>query len=409
MRGKWILQNLLGAPPPEPPPGVEVNLEADPKAKKPNSLRERLELHRTQPVCASCHKIMDPIGFSLENFDLIGKWRDTDGGAPIDSSGTSCGRHAGEQCGRSAQGAAEPFRCVCHDDDGTTDDLRARPRRSNTPICRRCARSFGIREERLSFFVARCRRCEESGVSDEGEEGHRLHEPGIRQRRHMAFITKKHLITPHVPEGRRRLPGVALAGVHGSGRNASGADAGAARTRFGAIYVPHGATMYKWTPEKDGTDFEFSEILQPLEPFRKYVNVISDMSHPSAYGSGSATANHNRSAAAFLSGAHAMEGPRAVLGSHLDQVVAQKIGQDTPLPSIEMAIEGSTLTCDGLSCAYRNTISWQNETTPLPMQNSPQVVFERLFGDGSTDAEREVAAEPVGEPAGFRCRAKSAA
>jgi hypothetical protein len=87
-RGKWILQNLLGAPPPSPPPGVEVNLEADPKAKKPNTLRERLELHRTQPVCASCHKIMDPIGFSLENFDLIGKWRDTDSGVAIDSSGT---------------------------------------------------------------------------------------------------------------------------------------------------------------------------------------------------------------------------------------------------------------------------------------------------------------------------------
>ena len=87
MRGKWILQNLLGAPPPAPPPGVEVNLEADPKAAKPNTLRERLELHRTQPVCASCHKIMDPIGFSLENFDLIGKWRDNDSGVPIDSSG----------------------------------------------------------------------------------------------------------------------------------------------------------------------------------------------------------------------------------------------------------------------------------------------------------------------------------
>jgi len=164
--------------------------------------------------------------------------------------------------------------------------------------------------------------------------------------------------------------------------------AAAPRTRFGAMYVPHGATMYKWTPEKDGTSFEFSEILQPLEPFRKYVNIISDMSHPAAYGSGSATANHNRSAAAFLSGAHALEGPRAVLGVTVDQIIAQKNGQDTPLPSIEMMIEGSTLSCDGLSCAYRNTISWQNDTTPLPMQNSPQVVFERLFGDRQGELAR---------------------
>jgi len=86
-RGKWVLQNILGTPPPVPPPNVEINLEADPKAAKPNSLRERLEMHRTQPVCASCHKIMDPIGFSLENFDMIGKWRTTDGGVPINSSG----------------------------------------------------------------------------------------------------------------------------------------------------------------------------------------------------------------------------------------------------------------------------------------------------------------------------------
>jgi hypothetical protein len=160
------------------------------------------------------------------------------------------------------------------------------------------------------------------------------------------------------------------------------------RTRLGAIYFPHGATMDKWTPAKEGTGFEFSEILQPLQPYRDYINIISDMSHPQAYGSGSATANHNRSAAAFLSGAHAKEGPQAYLGITMDQVAAQKIGQDTPLPSIEMMIEGATLSCEGLSCAYRNTISWQGPSSPLPMQNSPQVIFERLFGDGSTDAER---------------------
>jgi hypothetical protein len=85
-RGKWILENLFGAPPPEPPPGVEVNLD-QPAEGKPTTLRQRLELHRTNPVCASCHRIMDPLGFSLENFDLVGAWRESDAGSPIDASG----------------------------------------------------------------------------------------------------------------------------------------------------------------------------------------------------------------------------------------------------------------------------------------------------------------------------------
>ena len=160
------------------------------------------------------------------------------------------------------------------------------------------------------------------------------------------------------------------------------------RTRLGCIYVPHGATMDKWTPATEGAGFELSEILQPLKPFYDRVNIISDLSHPQAYGGGSATSNHNRSAATFLSGAHAEAGPRAHLGITVDQFAAQHVGQETPLPSIEMMIEDSSLSCGDLSCAYRDTISWQGPSSPLPMQNDPQVVFERMFGDGSTDAER---------------------
>jgi hypothetical protein len=85
-RGKWILENLFGAPPPQPPPGVETNLDETPSGK-PTTLRQRLELHRTNPVCASCHRIMDPLGFALENFDLVGAWREKDGASPIDASG----------------------------------------------------------------------------------------------------------------------------------------------------------------------------------------------------------------------------------------------------------------------------------------------------------------------------------
>jgi hypothetical protein len=87
-RGKWILENLLGAPVPLPPPGVETNLEpAVTPGAALTSLRQRLEQHRANPTCSSCHAVMDPIGFALENFDQIGKWRDVDGGAPVNASG----------------------------------------------------------------------------------------------------------------------------------------------------------------------------------------------------------------------------------------------------------------------------------------------------------------------------------
>ena len=87
MRGKWILENLLGAPPPQPPPGVDTNLEEGEESAKTTTLRQRLERHRANPTCASCHNIMDPLGFALENYDLIGAWREMDGPAKVDTSG----------------------------------------------------------------------------------------------------------------------------------------------------------------------------------------------------------------------------------------------------------------------------------------------------------------------------------
>jgi hypothetical protein len=87
VRGKWILENLLGAPPPAPPPEVPP-LGDNAEGAPPKSLRARMELHRTNPVCASCHKTMDPIGFAMENYDAVGEWRTEDSGVPIDARGT---------------------------------------------------------------------------------------------------------------------------------------------------------------------------------------------------------------------------------------------------------------------------------------------------------------------------------
>jgi hypothetical protein len=147
--------------------------------------------------------------------------------------------------------------------------------------------------------------------------------------------------------------------------------------------------MPKWTPASEGAGFELTEILQPLKAFQGKFNVISDLELALAYGSG-ATANHNRAAAAYLSGAFAKTGAKPELGVTVDQMIAKKIGQETPLPSLELMIEEASLNCgDGLSCAYRDTISWQGANSPLPMENNPQVIFERLFGDGNTATERE--------------------
>jgi hypothetical protein len=203
------------------------------------------------------------------------------------------------------------------------------------------------------------------------------------------FLTGKHLSRRALIKGAgTSLALPLLESMIPAGRAWAQSDA-TPRVRAGFIYIPHGATMSRWTPAKSGTDFEFSEILAPLEPFRDSINVISDLAHPQAYGPGGATAHHNRSSAVFLSGAMAQAGAEARLGITADQVAAAAIGQDTPLPSLELMINEGSLSCgDGLSCAYRNTISWQSPTSPLPMENNPQVVFERLFGDGSTNQER---------------------
>lgn len=88
IRGSWILENLLHAPVPAPPPGVETNLDGDGSVALSSSVRQRLEQHRENPSCHSCHNVLDPVGFALENFDLIGAWREMDGDSPVDASGT---------------------------------------------------------------------------------------------------------------------------------------------------------------------------------------------------------------------------------------------------------------------------------------------------------------------------------
>jgi Protein of unknown function (DUF1552) len=164
------------------------------------------------------------------------------------------------------------------------------------------------------------------------------------------------------------------------------------RMRFGAVYFPNGAIMQQLTPKTVGAGFEFTPILKPLEPFRDSLIVVTNLtrSHP-----GSQFGDHAVSAAGFLTGVwpKRTEAEDVLANTTIDQVVAQQIGQDTPLPSLEVATEdftGYVGGCSpGFSCAYLNTISWSSPSTPLPMETNPRAVFERLFGAAGTAADRQ--------------------
>src|SRR5437763_10789409 len=148
----------------------------------------------------------------------------------------------------------------------------------------------------------------------------------------MTFISKKHLSRRTFLQGTGVTLALPLMDSMLPAATPLAQTAAVAKARFGAIYFPHGATMYSWTPEKQGTGFDFTLILKPLGPYRDRINVISDLTHSAAYGGGSATANHNRSAAAFLTGAQAEAGTAAKYRSSLAHVLAHKMGQGTPLP-----------------------------------------------------------------------------
>jgi hypothetical protein len=168
--------------------------------------------------------------------------------------------------------------------------------------------------------------------------------------------------------------------------------------RMGIIYVPNGVIMNQWTPKSEGTGFEWSPTLQPLDPFRSQVSVISGLDdRPAVPLPNEGAGDHARAAATFLTGVHVKktEGTDIQAGISMDQLAARALGQETQIASLEMTMEYTEMlgACDaGYSCAYSNTISWRSPTTPLPMEIDPRALFERLFGDGdSTDAASRLA------------------
>ena len=169
--------------------------------------------------------------------------------------------------------------------------------------------------------------------------------------------------------------------------------------RLGFIYVPNGTARADlavrgtsrfesgaadlWTPRGEGTRFDFSPILNPLAPLRDHVVVVSGLSHRQAEPAGGDVGDHSRATATWLNGIRPKrtEGADVEAGTTIDQIVARQVGKDTPLPSLELAIDATSAVgnCEtGYSCVYVNTLSWQTPTTPMPVETNPRVVFEQI-------------------------------
>jgi len=169
--------------------------------------------------------------------------------------------------------------------------------------------------------------------------------------------------------------------------------------RLGFIYMPNGvarnfAGINYWTPVGEGRDFELSPILTPLAPFRERLLVVSGLAqHQADAFDDGANGDHTRGTSSWLTGVHPKrtEGADVRNGISADQIAAMELGKETPLPSLELAIDLNFLAgqCENsYSCAYLNTLAWSSPTTPMPTENNPRIVFERLFGDGGTAAQR---------------------
>jgi hypothetical protein len=217
------------------------------------------------------------------------------------------------------------------------------------------------------------------------------------------FITRKHLSRRTVLRGMGVTLGLPLLDSMVPAQTPLRKTAASPKPRLACIEMVHGAagstvdgsSKHYWSPAKEGADFEFSQTLKPLEPFRDYVTIVShtDLNPAGAWAAAEEGGDHFRSSAAFLTAGHAKmtEGSDIRCGTSIDQIYAQQFGQDTPLPSIQLCIENvdGSGACDyGYSCVYSDTISWASPTSPLPMTRDPRMAFESLFGDGGTPAQR---------------------
>ncbi len=223
------------------------------------------------------------------------------------------------------------------------------------------------------------------------------------------FITQEIPLTPHGAAGRRRGHRAAAARRHDSGGHGAGPHGREAHAAHGLRVLParrrHEAAG---RPRQVGTDFEFPQILKPLEPFNSHMTIVSGLRNKG----GESSDPHGIIAGTWLS-CYGPARPRSrhERGTTADQLAARHFGQDTPLPSLELSGEsiGGSTCAPGTGCGFGSTMAFRTPTQPLPMEDNPRKVFYQLFGQGDTDEERARHRARDRQPAGLRDRKGAAA
>lgn len=170
----------------------------------------------------------------------------------------------------------------------------------------------------------------------------------------------------------------------------------AAPTRMAFLYIPNGVNVAQWKVTGEGRDYALSPTLSGLASYKQDISVVSNLAHFKAFSNGDGGGDHARATATFLTGCQAKKtaGADIKIGVSVDQIVAEKIGSQTRLASLELSTDGERVSgkCDsGYSCAYQFNLAWRNETMPMTPEMDPRLVFERLFGvsaAGNTEAGR---------------------
>ncbi len=389
LRGAWVLDKLLGTPPTPPPPDTATDLSQK-AGEQPKTVRARLELHREKATCKMCHGVIDPTGLALENFDATGQWRTQDAQAKVAIDATTVlptGVPINGVVELRAQLAANPALFA----QTVTERLMMYAVNRRLGILRHAAgprHRAQVRERQLQTVFDRPGHREQRRLPQTGSQiGDRM------------FVTKKHISRRAAPQSRRRHPGPPAPRRddprHAFAQSAPSRNfASASSTSCTARSWATPRTAPRWTSGPPPAPVRISNSAPILAPSNRTRNT----SRPSAIWRTQRPQApvHSVHPATWLSATRPDTGAaRAHMSTTLDQVIAKIIGQETRMPSLEVASETIVQSAAGNGGSYA-TLSFRDADSPQPMEYNPRKVFTQLFGEGDTPEERAAIGKQTG-------------